>query len=97
MKSISKAEIMALAKQLHFSLSDAELASLEQDFEVYFKQLEVYDLIDTDDVSPMVYPFEAASDLLRDDQGQHILDKEAILSNAPQREGDFVVVPKVVK
>ena len=97
MRKITKQEIMAIAKQLHFTLSESELDSLMADFEVYFQQLAVFDVIDTHDVEMMVYPFEKPIDRLRPDRGEHLLVRETLLKNAPKTKDNFVVVPKVVK
>ena len=97
MRKITKQEVMDIAKQLHFTFSETELESLLADFDVYFKQLAVFDAIDTQDVEPLVYPFETPVHHLRPDSGTHVLERDALLSNAPKTKDNFVIVPKVVK
>lgn len=97
MKSITKQEILHLASELQFTLNEEECERLVDDFEVYFKQVALFDAIDTSDVQAMAYPFEKPTSLLREDHGNHLLDKEAFLKLVPKRDDDFVIVPKVVK
>ena len=53
--------------------------------------------IDTENVKEMVYPFEAETAFLREDEITHTISREAALSNAQAVMAGHVHVPKVVK
>jgi len=84
----------------------AKLARLElgpEDLERYGKQLgAILDYIaqleklDLKDVEPLVHPAET-SNVFRADEPRPSLPREEALKNAPEKTGDFFVVPKVVE
>lgn len=84
------------AHQIMIDLSDEEMQSLEKDFEVMKKQLDALDEINTDNIEPMVFPFEVETSYLREDEVDVVLSKEDVLKNAPESREGQIVVPKVV-
>ena len=58
----------------------------------YFEQLSE---LDTDDVPPTTRAIDV-SNVMREDKLQPYPDREAILDNAPDREGEFFKVPKIL-
>lgn len=94
---VSKEKIKSLANQLMFDLSESEIEEIQTEFSSLIQQMALLNEIDTEEVEPMVYPFEEATTYLRDDdaQPQH-LSKQDIFMNAPDAEDDYFVVPKVV-
>ncbi len=97
MKQFKKEEILSLANELQFSLSELEISNIEKEFEVLMAQLSLMNDIDTSNVEPMIYPFEAPIAYLRSDKVNHVLSIDEALKNAPKQQDNFVVVPKVVK
>ncbi len=97
MKKFKKEEILSLANELQFSLSEHEIANIEKEFDVLMVQLSYMNEIDTSNVEPMVYPFESPIAYLRNDEVNHVLPVEEALKNAFKQQDNFVVVPKVVK
>lgn len=97
MKQFKKEEILSLANELQFSLSEQEIANIEKEFDVLMVQLSLMNDIDTSNVEPMVHPFEAPIAYFRSDIVDHVIDVEDALINAPKQQDNFVVVPKVVK
>lgn len=94
---MNRNDIKEYANHLMFDLNDDELAAIEKDFAVLNAQLDLLNLIDTEDTEEMIYPFEDDTFFLREDVADHKISKEDALLNAPmEREGHFVV-PKVVK
>ena len=53
--------------------------------------------VDTEDVEPMVYPFEASTTFLREDEVGHVLDQSDVLKNVKKERAGHILVPKVVK
>ncbi len=90
-------DFKALAHQLMFDLSDAEVRDIENEFNTLLKQMDLMNAIDTDGVEPQVYCFDDETTFIRDDQVSNVFTQQQALANAPKvRDGHFVV-PKVVK
>lgn len=86
-----------LANQCMFDCSDDELTSIQEAFIILEKQMKLLEEIDTDGVEPMVYPFEAETTFLRDDDVCNVLTQEEAIANAAKTREGHVLVPKVVK
>lgn len=97
MEKYSKEYFRKLANQIMFDLSDEEISELQEDFKTLTKQMELLDEINTDDVEPMIYPFEEATSYLREDEVSMQLTQKEALSNASKVLNGQIVVPKVVK
>ena len=92
-----KLDYRKLAHQLMFDLSDEEVELLDKEFDTLLKQIDLLDTIDTDNVEPMVYPFEAPTIFLREDEVSHVVSQEDALSNVKKQRAGHILVPKVVK
>ena len=56
---ISKSELESLAKKLMFEMNDDEYETLEKEFDVILKQMDLIGNIkDIDKVEPMIFPFD---------------------------------------
>lgn len=51
--------------------------------------------VDTSGVSPMYSPMEHAA-VLREDTAKQVHSRDAILQNAPETDGEFFIVPRIV-
>lgn len=97
MKKIDKALIDTLSRDCKFQLSAEEEAEILAEKTEFMTMLSYLNLIDTEAVKPMCYPFEAATSYLRPDEISHISEQKLIFKNAPHREGDYFEVVEVVK
>ena len=80
-----------------FDMNDEEYKTLLKEFEVISKQMDLIGNIDNiNDVEPMTFPFELESVELRSDEESRNIDIEDALSNAANKKGREVRVPKVV-
>ena len=89
-----------LAKKLMFEMNDLEYETLEREFEIILKQMDLIDGIkDIDNVVPMTYPFDLELDdsYLREDTFNNEIDFNSMLINVKDYEGSKVKVPKVVE
>ena len=65
---ISKSELESLAKKLMFEMNDDEYETLEKEFDVILKQMDLIGNIkDIDKVEPMIFPFDLE---LNDEQSE---------------------------
>ena len=85
-----------LARQLMFELSDEEVAELTIEFATLQKQLALLDEVDSEELTPLVFPFEGQTSYLRADEVNDCLTVEEVLLNAKEKTDDMIVLPKVV-
>ncbi len=85
------------ANNLMLEMSDEEYETLNEEFDVFFKQMEVFnDIEGLDEVTPMTFPFDCYNSYLREDEPSNPLTKEEVLKNAKEVLDDQIVLPKVV-
>lgn len=92
-----KLDYRKLANQLMFDLSDEEIVELDHEFDALLKQIDLLDTIDTENVETMVYPFEAPTTFLREDEVENVLEQSDVLKNVKKERAGHILVPKVVK
>ena len=89
-----------LAKKLMFEMNDLEYETLEKEFEIILKQMDLIDGIkDIDNVVPMTYPFDLELDdsYLRDDISNNEICFDDMKINVKDYENEKIKVPKVVE
>ena len=96
MKEMDVQGFKALALQCRFELSDEEAYDIKNEFDVLISQMRLLDKIDTENVEPMVYPFEEPTSFLREDVVENVLPIKEVLKNAPKEKNGFFVTQKVV-
>lgn len=95
---IEKEELRVLARKLMFEMNDEEYNTLQKEFDVILKQMDLISKIDNiSDIEPMTYPFELTSVSLREDVVDNLLTSEDILLNVKSSDKNQVKVPKVVE
>lgn len=97
MEKFEKEMLRKLANDVMFDLNDQEISELQEEFEIYMKQMDLLNRIDTENVEEMVYPFDAPTTFIRDDEHERVLSVQDALANAPKVAANHIVVPKVVK
>ncbi len=86
-----------LANQLMFDLNTEELQDIENEFKVLTQQLDLLEEIDTENVEPMIYPFENPTTFLREDTVENVISNELAMENVSKVKDGMVVVPRVLK
>ena len=95
---ITKDKLKDYASKLMFDMNDEEYKTLEKEFEIILKQMDLIGNIkDIKDVEPMTFPFPIEGVTLREDTPTESLDIEDVLKNAKDTENSMVKVPKVVE
>ena len=95
MATLSRADVEHVAHLARLGLSDEELVRLEGQLNHILDQYAILATVPTDHIAPTAQTIELEN-ILRDDVAMPSLDQEAVLSNAPSREGAFVVVPAIL-
>ena len=95
---ITKDKLKDYASKLMFDMNDSEYETLEKEFEIILKQMDLIGKIkNIKDVEPMTFPFPIDGVTFREDIPTDSLDIEDVLKNAKDVENSMVKVPKVVE
>ena len=95
MATLSRSVVEHVAYLARLGLTDDELGRLEGQLNHILDQYEILAELSTDDIAPTAQTIELEN-ILRDDVVQPSLPVEAVLANAPARDGDFIVVPAIL-
>jgi len=94
--AVDEATVRRVARLARIAVGDNEVPHLAGELNSILAFVEELSELDVTDVEPLtsVTPIRLP---MRDDKVTAGGDPEKVLSNAPAREGDFYVVPKVVE
>jgi aspartyl-tRNA(Asn)/glutamyl-tRNA(Gln) amidotransferase subunit C len=95
MATLSRSDVEHVAYLARLGLTDDELTLLEGQLNHILDQYAILARLDTEHIPPTAQTIELEN-ILRDDVAEASLPVEAVLDNAPAREGDFVVVPQIL-
>ena len=95
MATLSRSEVEHVAHLARLGLTEEELTRLEGQLNHILDQYVILAELATDDIAPTAQTIELEN-ILRDDVVRPSLPVEAVLANAPAREGDFIVVPAIL-
>ena len=94
---IEKEKLKLYANKLMFDMKDEEYQTLQEEFDIILKQMDLIGKIDgIEKVSPMTFPFPNTDVSLREDEVGDYLTVGEVLENAKHQLNDQVKVPKVV-
>lgn len=93
---ITDALIDKLAALSKLNIPAEEREAIKGDFERMLSFVDKLQEVDTDGVEPLIHVTEEVNHL-RADRPEHRLDTEETLHNAPDHDGQYFRVPKVVK
>ena len=97
MKKVDKEVLDSAAKSLMFEMSEQELETLLDEFNIITKQMELIGKIEgVDEAKPMTFPFDVTVDYLREDEPSKPLERDIALKNASDVVDGQIRLPKVV-
>ncbi len=97
MKEITKEVLKDAAARLMFDMSEEQYDTLEKEFDIIIKQMQLIGEIEgVDECAPMTFPFDVTTDFLREDEAIESLKKEEVLANAKDVYEGQIKLPKVV-
>ena len=83
---------------LMFDMDEEEYTTLQEEFEVILKQMELIEKIEgIEKVEPMSFPFKNTDVTLREDEVGDYLTVGEVLENTKHQVSDQVKVPRVVE
>lgn len=95
---IEKEKLKKYARLLMFEMKDEEYITLQDEFEVILKQMDLIGQIGgIKEVEPMTFPFKNDDASLREDEEGDYLTVGEVLENAKHVVDDQVKVPRVVE
>ena len=95
---VSKNDLKEYAKKLMFDMNEEEYATLEKEFEIILKQMDLISKIDNiSEVSPMTFPFALEKVDMREDIVNNTIDFDDLKVNAKDYESNQIKVVKVVE
>lgn len=92
---INQQLILRLEELARLELSEQERERIRQDLENILGMCQKMDELDTSNVEPLIYISEEVN-VLRPDVVQNQLERDAALQNAPDTDGTYFKVPKVI-
>lgn len=95
---IAKEKLEKYALNLMFEMSDEQYDTLQNEFDIILKQMDLIDKIENiKSVEPMIFPFLSYTADLREDEVIENLSVSEALQNTKHDLKDQVKVPKVVE
>ncbi|RKY20958.1 MAG: Asp-tRNA(Asn)/Glu-tRNA(Gln) amidotransferase subunit GatB [Planctomycetota bacterium] len=94
-KKISRAQVRNVAKLSRLELTESEVKEFSGQLSAILGYMEKMNKLDTDNVEPLAHCLPI-SNCFREDAVRESLGTEKTLANAPQRDGDFFKVPKII-
>jgi aspartyl-tRNA(Asn)/glutamyl-tRNA(Gln) amidotransferase subunit C len=95
MAPLSRSDVQHVAHLARLGLTDDELTLLEGQLNHILDQYAILARLDTEHIPPTAQTIELEN-ILRDDVAGPSLPVEAVLANAPAREGEFFLVPPIL-
>ena len=95
MATLSRTDVEHVAHLARLGLSDDELARLEGQLNHILDQYAVLAQLDTEHIPPTAQTIEVEN-ILRDDVVRASLPRDEVLATAPERQGEYFVVPPIL-
>lgn len=93
---VDQKTVEKIARLARLSISEIEARNFQTELSSILTWVEQLNAVDTGDIAPMTRVVDLKLPM-RQDEVTDGGDAEAALANAPLREGNFYVVPKVVE
>jgi aspartyl-tRNA(Asn)/glutamyl-tRNA(Gln) amidotransferase subunit C len=99
---ITDQDVRYVADLANLELSETERAKMAPELTAILDYIDQLSSVDTEGLEPMaqvslIEPLSASENSLRADELRECLSRENALSNAPQTDGSFFRVPKVIE
>lgn len=94
--SISREEVLHIAKLARLSLSEEEITMYTHQLGDILNYVQKLNELNIDDVEPMKHVLDMVN-VLREDKELPSLSREDVLKNAPEHDKEFFKVPRVLR
>ena len=96
MSTLSRGDVEHVAHLARLGLTEEELGRLEGELNHILDQYAILAELPTDDIPPTAQTIELEN-ILREDTIQPSLPLDAVLGNAAEEDGRFIVVPAIIE
>ncbi len=93
---LSREEVLHIAALCKLGVTDADVENFREQLSNILENFTVLQKLDTKDVAPTSQSV-ALQNVIKNDEVKPSMSQEDVLSNAPQREGDFFKVKIVLE
>ena len=93
--AISLEEVRHIAALARLEFTPEEEKALSQEMSVVLAYMDTLNELNTDGVEPMTHVMDLEG-VVRDDEVLHTIGAEEALKNAPDTDGEYFRVPKVI-
>ena len=90
-------DVRRVAALCRVGLRDDEVEAMRRDLASLIAEVSALQAIDTTNVEPTGHAIEGVNTVMRDDIPADCLSAEAVLANAPRREGDYIRIRAVME
>jgi len=94
-KKIDQSQVRKVARLSRLDLTEAEVEEFTGQLSAILDYVEKMNELDTENVEPLAHCLPV-SNVFREDSVKESLGTEQTLANAPQRDGEFFKVPKIL-
>ncbi len=94
-KKLDYDEVREVALLARLELCDNEVEEFATQLSSILEYIEKLDELDTDDVEPLAHSLPIKN-VFREDIPRECLSRDEALSNAPDTDGEFFIVPKIL-
>jgi len=94
-EKIDAEQVRKVAKLARLELTEAEVEEFSRQLSAILEYMEKMSELDTTDVEPLAHCLPV-SNVFREDSVKESLGTVKALANAPQRDGEFFKVPKIL-
>ncbi len=95
MGKITKANVEYVASLAQLLLDEATKERLVKEMDAILVSMDKLNELDTGDIEPTMHAL-AMTNVFREDVVRPSLDREGALRNAPQTDGDYFLVPRIL-
>ncbi len=94
---VTAQDVAYVADLANLELTEAERVAMLRDLNSILEYVDRLNQLDTKDVPPMTQVAASTTPLLRPDQTRPSIPREDAMRNAPESDGVFFKVPKVIE
>lgn len=92
---LQKEEVLKIAKLSKLRLNEEELEKMQIDLNKIFAHIEELNELDVEGIEPL-YNVNNIVDVTRNDDVKNTVKKQDFLNNAPNKDSDFIILPRIV-
>jgi aspartyl-tRNA(Asn)/glutamyl-tRNA(Gln) amidotransferase subunit C len=93
---IDRKDVEHVARLARLALTEAELERMRVELAAILQYIEKLEAVDVDGVEPTSHAVPLVN-VMREDEVDRSVEREAMMSNAPDRSGEYFRVPRIIE